>query len=433
VPYAGTVASVAGLVAVACGANLVLADGIPTDGGADVVETNSDAGVVYNAITDTSQWMTFDLHTVAPDAGFIASAVFDRRYAYFLPLTGGVVSRYDTSAPFDAGASWVTFDLGTLGAGPNDQIEGAAFDGTFLYMAPLTGATGLTFSYDTRAPFTTSTSWSTFNMTNLDAGGLGFFGAAFDGHSVYFVPFLHGDNFYGVVPRHDIRVPMNAPNAWSTFDIASVDPSARGFQGAAFDGQYIYLVPHQNASSLGDAGPVARYDTRSDFKTTASWTTFDPRGLSPGADVFTGAVFDGRYVHFAPFRRNGVVARYDTQGPFTGASAWSTFELGRVASAVPGSYGAAFDGRYVYFVPYSNFVDGDGSLLVRYDTSASFGDPGAWSTFDLTTLHPGATGFASATFDGEYLYLATQKNGLVARFHARTPPSLPPGFQGSFL
>ncbi len=40
-----------------------------------------------------------------------------------------------------------------------------------------------------------------------------------------------------------------------------------------------------------------------------------------------------------------------------------------------------------------------------------------------------------AVFDGEFVYFVPGANGTVARFDAKTPPSLPklPGWSGSFL
>jgi hypothetical protein len=94
----------------------------------------------------------------------------------------------------------------------------------------------------------------------------------------------------------------------------------------------------------------------------------------------------------------------------------------------------------VYFVPYAvdatsptTFVyDG---LVVRYDTTADFGQATSWSSFDTTSLSQAAHGFFGAVFDGEYLYLVPSGNSVVVRFHAKTPRSLPalPQFQGSFL
>ena len=48
--------------------------------------------------------------------------------------------------------------------------------------------------------------------------------------------------------------------------------------------------------------------------------------------------------------------------------------------------------------------------------------------------NPAASFYFGAVFDGQYLYFVPRGNGLVARFDAKTPPSMPnlPAFHGSF-
>jgi hypothetical protein len=114
----------------------------------------------------------------------------------------------------------------------------------------------------------------------------------------------------GATGYHD----MTDPSCWSTFDMTTVKARARGFAGAAFDGRYVYFVP--DASD----GLVARYDTQATFTTDGSWSTFDMTTVNMGAKGFRGAAFDGRYVYFVPCLNpsfDGLVARYDTQAAFT--------------------------------------------------------------------------------------------------------------------
>jgi hypothetical protein len=73
-------------------------------------------------------------------------------------------------------------------------------------------------------------------------------------------------------------------------------------------------------------------------------------------------------------------------------------------------------------------------LLARFDTTGAFDDKGSWSTFDQTQLTSNALEFFGAVFDGQYMYFVPYFTGIVTRFDARTPSSLPglPGFYGSF-
>ena len=66
-------------------------------------------------------------------------------------------------------------------------------------------------------------------------------------------------------------------------------------------------------------GEVLRYDTTSNFESAESWSTFDASANGVGDDPvgYSGGIFDGRYIYFAPFKDSngqyhGEVLRYDT-------------------------------------------------------------------------------------------------------------------------
>jgi hypothetical protein len=124
-------------------------------------------------------------------------------------------------------------------------------------------------------------------------------------------------------------------------------------------------------------GNVLRYDTVGDFTDASSWSKFDPYDHGVGHEPnpeYRGGVFDGRYIYFAPLAGDsapfGEVLRYDTAGDFEESGSWGAYDPG--ANAVgfdPDGYGgAAFDGRYVYFAPFSNDGGFHGEVL-RYDTA----------------------------------------------------------------
>jgi hypothetical protein len=159
--------------------------------------------------------------------------------------------------------------------------------------------------------------------------------------------------------------------------------------------------------------------------------------VDPNAHGFFDAVFDGRYVYLVPYANSGtfpaVVPRYDTQADFTSVGSWSAFTLTPVSPSASGYISGAFDGRFVYFVPWF-FNGAESGHVARYDTLAPFGGAASWSTFDTSTLTANAVSFQGAVFDGEYLYLEPS-GSTVTRFHARSPSQMPnlPQFHGSFL
>jgi hypothetical protein len=193
---------------------------------------------------------------------------------------------------------------------------------------------------------------------------------------------------------------------WRTLDTTTIHPGAANYSGARFDGRYMYFPPQISLAT--------RYDTNGDFADAGSWSFFDTTGVDQNAQGFAGAEFDGRYLYLVPWNNgsfDGVVARYDSMGPFTSAGSWSTFDTSTVAAAAVGFSGSGFDGRYLYLVPMAGAsADGgtasaDGGTVydfVQYDTTAQFTSPQSWRIFDSTAL--GATGFVGSVFDGHYLY-----------------------------
>jgi hypothetical protein len=153
-----------------------------------------------------------------------------------------------------------------------------------------------------------------------------------------------------------------------------------------------------------DLGP----ETYSNLTDTTKWSTFDTSNISGANDRgFRGAAFDGRYSYFVP-SYNGV-ARYDTRASFADASSWSSFDATTVNTGSRGFWGATFDGQYVYLVPF-------GYVVTRYDTQSSFSAGSLSSTFDTASLNVQPIGFIGAAFDGRYVYLAPYHSGTVARY-----------------
>jgi hypothetical protein len=309
-------------------------------------------------------------------------------------------------------SNWSTFDITTVN--PNaDGFFGAAYDGRYVYFVPAFkySSDGVVARYDTRAAFNSSGSWSTFDVATLNPSAVGFAGGAFDGRYIYLVPNWKGvASAHGVVVRYDTQVAFTSPGSWSTFDVTTVYGSAKGFVGAAFDGRYIDFVPFNNGFFDGVA---ARHNTQAAFTSAGSWSTFDVATLDPRATGFRGAAFDGRYVYLVPEYGggfSGVAGRYDTQAAFTSSGSWSTFDVATVNAKARGFSGAAFDGRYVYLAPWF------ATVVARYDAQAAFTGTGSWSMFDLTTASPSAKAFSGAAFDGRYVYLVPFLSGMVARY-----------------
>jgi hypothetical protein len=392
-------------------------DGPDPDGG----------GTVYHPLGTSALWSTFDLAAVNVDANNFQGGAFDGRYVYFVPQKN-VAARYDTQGPFATAGSWSAFDLAGVNAGAKGFV-GGAFDGRYIYYVPSNNGapSGLVTRYDTQAPFALAASWTTFNTTTVNAAAKGFSGAAFDGRYLYLVPATNG-----LVTRYDTQAAFGTGASWSTFDATTVTAGAKGFFGAAYDGHYVYFVPGFNTVVHG---VVTRYDAQAAFTTGASWSTFDVSTVDPGAKGFIGAGFDGRYVYLVPNQNgaaDGIVARYDNTAVFGAAASWSTFDVTTLNASAKGFFGAAFDGRNVFLIPSFNGTAFHG-MITRFEGQGPFTASTSWSSFDVATVNALAKGFGGSVFDGRYVYLVPGAGSTVARFDARTPPSLPVRSGASFL
>lgn len=298
---------------------------------------------------------------------------------------------------------WSAFDTTSVNPGAWGFV-GATFDGRYLYLVPSysNDVHGIVLRYDTRAAFSSVAAWTAFDISTIDAKLRGFNGAAFDGRYLYLVPHEHTvGTLSGVVARYDTQADFTAPGSWSTFNVATVAAQAVGFFGAAFDGRYLYLSSYSYTT-------MARYDTTQAFTASAAWTTFDVATVAAAAPAFTGATFDGRYVYFSPFIGNaasGLTLRYDTQGAFASPTAWTAFDISSVVPLGQGFGNIAFDGRYVHYPPFFNTV------AARYDTQGAFTDGAAWSSADLGA----SVRYLGGAFDGKHVYFVPYPEGTIAR------------------
>jgi hypothetical protein len=409
-----------GVASIACGGETVssVTDADATDGGL--------MDATASGLDDPANWSTFNLLPQSPATHYSGTA-FDGRYVYFAPrYDADAVVQCDTLGDFTASSSWHVLEVGKLvpvGTG----FAGAAFDGRYVYFAPNSSPfgfgdasppRGLVLRYDTTVDFGSLSSWSTFDLTIAGATARSFVGVTFDGRYLYFVP--NGDSTpSGAVVQYDTHADFAAPSSWASFDTATVDPTAIKFAGAVFDGRYITFMPNGQAGST-----FTRYDTKAPFGSAKSWSAFKFLAVSE----FFGAAFDGRYI-YPVSARGDIMVRYDTQGDFgSRLGSWSDVTITTIDPGAKSFAGAAFDGRYIYYVP------GASTNLLRYDTQYPFNQLSSWSSFDIGTVDSAASEFGGATFNGRYLYFATGGGTLIPRLDTRRmPPTLPPGpAHGSF-
>jgi hypothetical protein len=327
-----------------------------------------------------------------------SGAVFDGRYVYFVPYQNssglhGRVLRYDTQASFSGAASWTAYDATVAVGAAAVGFTGAIFDGRYIYFCPAsTAAHPGVLRLDTTGNFTNAASWALYDASSTDGYSCrGFQGTAFDGRYVYFVPHYNTNftagGWNGLVLRYDTQSAFTNAASWHAYDAGGTSGrSALGFSSGVFDGRYVYFVPVVNGVQTNGSGVVLRYDSQSAFTNSASWLAYDA-GNTGGliATGFKCSVFDGRYLYFSPYPMTGncVVLRYDTQTAFTNSAAWTAFNANNTSGLQSEGYdGIEFDGRYVYFVPYRDSGDTFHGRVLRYDTQNIFTNGASWQAID---------------------------------------------------
>ena len=196
---------------------------------------------------------------------------------------------------------------------------------------------------------------------------------------------------------------FNDPSNWLWFDLTTLEWAGKGtvpnspaaFQGGAVAGTIVYPAPNSN-----HLNPVfIAYDASQPLTSPSAYQTFvpPPMGGALGSQYgFCSAVFDGRFIYYAPLADpttgdSGNILRYDTTMPFSSLSSWANFNMGTSVSAQAESFqSAAYDGnRYVYFIPFHK------NVIARYDTwgggtspnPGAFTSPASYTIFDPTMLN----------------------------------------------
>src|SRR5688500_16760565 len=96
--------------------------------------------------------------------------------------------------------------------------------------------------------------WSAFNVANITSlsNTVGYTHAVYDGQHVYFVPYHDNTNYHGKVLRYNTQSPFSSSSSWLSYDVSNSDGQngTAGYSGGVAAGQYIYFSPYLNASGL---------------------------------------------------------------------------------------------------------------------------------------------------------------------------------------
>ena len=368
-------------------------------------------------LTKTQNWSQMSMSTAQGGAllnDAYAGSAFDGRYIYFVPRDASTFIRFDTQGVFTTAGDWEQMNMSTAqgGALPDGAYHGASFDGRYVYFVANRSDTFIRF--DTQGVFTTAGDWEQMNMSTAQGGALldgAYVRSAFDGRYVYYVPFV-SDTFI----RFDTQGTFTTAGDWEQMSVSTAQGGAAddiSYTDASYDGRYIYYVPRESDTFL-------RFDTQGTFTVTDDWDRMNLSTAQGGASLnnpYSGAVFDGRYINYAP-QNSDTFLRFDTLGVFTTASDWEQMNMSTAqgGAELDNSYfESLFDGRYVYYVPRNS------DTFVRFDTTGTFTSSGDWSQMNMSTAQGGAlvdNAYNDAAFDGRYMYFSPLDSDTLVRFEA---------------
>lgn len=351
------------------------------------------------------------------------SSCFDGRYIYFAPeqfygfTFAGYYIRYDTTLPFAMTTSYTSYKLTNVNS-QFSEIDGLAFDGRYIYMTLINvfGSSIYFARQDTWAPFDQTASYSLFDMSQINSLITQMISPVFTGSYVYFLT-----NKSNLLVRYSVDSGFDLASSYNYFSLGSLVVGLNGLSTIGYDGQFIYIA--------NDGSPtvncIISYDETKEFSSSLSYEVFSLLGISNLSVIsFNGASFDGRYIYFCPTGAfggvfSGQVLRYDTTLAFTTTTSWVLVDLGSYGgSNYTGFDSTIFDGRYVYFAPCTLGVDPGLSVLARYDTLMPFNITAGFSFIDFSKINSLYTAFCGVIYDGNYVYLSINQHEFLGRIDA---------------
>jgi hypothetical protein len=288
----------------------------------------------------------------------------------------GLAIRFNLSRNLSDRAAYETFDLATLPSPPRrfGWATGAFAQG-FAYYVPVVEApvpyqpNGTLLRYNAARAFSDPTAWEWYNLvSHVHRQAWGFQSNAVERPWLYLVPYGVGNS---VIVRYNVTRPFQTPASYEAFDLATLNPDARGFTGAVVVGKHVVLIPWRDRSQparRSSMSVAAAYDTRKALSDPAAWAFLDLRKVHPRASGYQfGWVDQEGFVHFVPtstFTGGGPppFVVWDSRRPFNRTSSWTSYP----STGVPPSTGAAYDGVCAYLAPYG--TNGNSGLITRVRT-----------------------------------------------------------------
>lgn len=355
-----------------------------------------------------------------------SGAIFDGRYLYLVPMSNskgvfhGIVARFDSLGDFSDSSSWNFFDSASINGNSRGFVDGC-FDGRFLYLVPFHHDRhhGQVTRFDTQKEFDDYEAWTFFDLQkHVNDHCRGFVSGSFDGRYLYLSPYqLDWETHHGHMVRYDTQTDFLSSAGWQFFNSQTQWPKSRGFHSSVSADGWTWFIPYVR-ENRDYHGLIVRNRQADQFDDPAQWDAVDLESFQPGACGYVGGCFDGRYLYLAPYHnrqeRHGLVARFDTQKPFKDSGSWEFFDTTTVDTGSRGFFGAIAYGNFIYFLPHCKEEGIYHGQFSRFDIRCSFDDPSAWSVYDSASDHPKSMGFMGGTVISGRLIMAPYE---TAPFH----------------
>lgn len=219
---------------------------------------------------------------------------------------------------------------------------------------------------------------------------------------------------------------LNAPGNWEFFDLHNFGSKVNGYAESVFDGRFVYYGPERNYTKDGVSFEAhcffLRFDTQKPFSDPNSWQLFDGREIYHLASGSVGLAFDGRFIYYVPFRSGGankyllnsVILRYDITKNYLDKKSWEYFDLSCIDSDAGGFVGSCFFNGKIYMAPY---YSGDKSLFLVYNTKHAFCSKTSWEKNDLLKINQNAKGYIGCLGIKKYIYFSPCYNDQKENSH----------------
>jgi len=189
--------------------------------------------------------------------------------------------------PFDSPTAWDVKNLSAI-SGNYDGFQGTGFDGRYIYYVPYYngGNSGWLVRYDTEKSYFENSSYEAFNLAGLNGGLVRFSNSfVFDGRFVYLTSHHNGSAYDGHTVRYDTSQPFSSSSSYETFNLASINSAYQGYAGGTFDGRYVYYFPNNNDVYHGN---LLRFDTTKDNAAFNLYYSHSPNNHGGSVPASTG-------------------------------------------------------------------------------------------------------------------------------------------------